>query len=536
MTELDKPLRIVVASPSDVQSERDRVPVVVEEVNRWIASFVGLQFEVVRWETDSYPAFHLEGPQGLIDRILRIEDSDILVGIFWKRFGKPTKDGTTGTEHEIRQAYEGWKRNSRPQIMVYFNQKPYSPASKQETDQWGQVLEFKKSFPAEGLWWPYKGKTEFERLLRNHLINFIRDNYLLDGGTQTLSPMSPAVRQMLLLPVAPGILIGREDGLLELKRRLGIASNDQNGTGRLAVVRGWPGVGKSSVAAALAYDSEARATYQDGILWTSLGPKPSLLSALATWGRVLGTNELFKAPTLKEATARLTTLLSHKKMLLIVDDVWETEHAAPFQQIRGDECGLLFTTRETHVAEAIAPLQSAIYNLPVLTPETGLELLTLLAPFALAEYPNESKDLVHDLECLPLALQVAGRTLNAEAKLGWSVKEMLIDLRTGAGIIAQKAPADRADLETQTIPTVAALLRQSTDRLDEFTRDCFSFLGPFAPKPATFDMDALKSVWQVEDPRPVIRNLVSHGLMEPVGGRFQMHALLVAHARSLLIE
>ena len=117
MTKLAKPLRIVVASPGDVQSERDRVPVVVEEVNRWIASFLGLRLEVVRWETDSYPAFHVEGPQGQIDRILRIEDSDLLVGIFWKRFGTSTKGGTTGTEHEIRQAYDAWKRNSRPQIM-----------------------------------------------------------------------------------------------------------------------------------------------------------------------------------------------------------------------------------------------------------------------------------------------------------------------------------------------------------------------------------------------------------------------------------
>jgi hypothetical protein len=301
-------------------------------------------------------------------------------------------------------------------------------------------------------------------------------------------------------------------------------------------VRGWPGVGKSSAAAALAYDSEARRAYQDGILWISLGPKPSLLSALATWGRVLGTDELLKAPTLKQAIAQLTALLSRKRMLLIVDDVWETEHAAPFQQVRGDGCGLLFTTRETHVAEAIASVHAAIYNLPVLTHESALELLALLAPFTVSEYPNESRDLVRDLECLPLAVQVAGRTLNAEAKLGWSVKELLIQLRTGARIIEQKAPADRADLETQTIPTVAALLKQSTDRLDQFTRDCFAYLGPFAPKPATFDIDALKAVWQVEDPRPVVRDLVSHGLMEPVGGRFRMHALLVAHARSLLTE
>jgi hypothetical protein len=113
---------------------------------------------------------------------------------------------------------------------------------------------------------------------------------------------------------------------------------------------------------------------------------------------------------------------------------------------------------------------------------------------------------------------------------------MLHDLRTGAALLAAKAPADRTDLERQTIPTVAALLRQSTDRLSGTTRECFAYLGPFAPKPAMFDLDSLRSVWRTEDPRPIVRELVSRGLLEPVGGRFRMHALLILHARGLLKE
>ncbi len=104
-----KTLKIVVASPGDVQAERDLLEEVVEELNRGVAADRGLRLEVIRWETDAYPGFHPEGPQGLIDPILRIEDSDILIGIFWKRFGTPTKDARSGAEHEIREAYEAWK-------------------------------------------------------------------------------------------------------------------------------------------------------------------------------------------------------------------------------------------------------------------------------------------------------------------------------------------------------------------------------------------------------------------------------------------
>ncbi len=167
-------LRIVVASPGDVQQERDVLPSVIDEVNRVVAADRGLHLELSRWETDTYPGFHLEGPQGLIDQVLKITDCDLLIGIFWKRFGTPTADGKTGTEHEFSLAYEAWQVKQSPQIFVYFNLKPYTPKSKGEIEQWGQVLEFKDKFPKEGLWWPYKGKVQFEKLARNHLINYIR--------------------------------------------------------------------------------------------------------------------------------------------------------------------------------------------------------------------------------------------------------------------------------------------------------------------------------------------------------------------------
>jgi HEAT repeat protein len=170
-------LRVVVASPSDVQAERDILPTVIDELNRGIAAERNLLLELLRWETDAYPGFHPDGPQGLIDPALKIEDCDILIGIFWKRFGTPTEDAQSGTEHEILHACEARQRNHRPQIMVYFNQKAYTPTSKEEIDQWGKVLKFKESFPKEGLWWQYKGKAQFERLLRNHLTQLIRHEY-----------------------------------------------------------------------------------------------------------------------------------------------------------------------------------------------------------------------------------------------------------------------------------------------------------------------------------------------------------------------
>jgi hypothetical protein len=195
MTDFVRILRAVVASPSDVQKERDAVESVINDVNRSTCADRGIRIELARWETDTYPGFHPEGPQGLIDPILRIQDCDILVGIFWKRFGSPTKQSGSGTEHEFETAYRAWQLTKRPQVMMYFNQQPHTPQSKQETDQWGDVLEFRRKFPPEGLWWPYKGASRFATLLRTHLINLISTTYpikatpaVTESPTDRLSP------------------------------------------------------------------------------------------------------------------------------------------------------------------------------------------------------------------------------------------------------------------------------------------------------------------------------------------------------------
>lgn len=168
-------LKVVVASPGDVQAERDCLAEVAEELNHGVAKMKDLWIEIIRWETDAFPGFHAAGSQVLIDSVLKIEECDLLIGIFWKRFGTPVADAGSGTEHEFRLAYQAWLDRGHPQIMVYFNQKSYMPRSPQEAEQQGRVLQFKSDFPKEGLWWEYTGKTRFERLVRRHLTQFIQN-------------------------------------------------------------------------------------------------------------------------------------------------------------------------------------------------------------------------------------------------------------------------------------------------------------------------------------------------------------------------
>ena len=110
LMEPKKAIRIVVVYPGDVKPEREILTAVVAEVNHTLSSVHRpLILELGAWDTDSYPGFHLDGAQGLIDSVLDIAHSDIVIGIFWKRFGTPVKGAGSGVEHELVQAYESWQ-------------------------------------------------------------------------------------------------------------------------------------------------------------------------------------------------------------------------------------------------------------------------------------------------------------------------------------------------------------------------------------------------------------------------------------------
>lgn len=334
-------------------------------------------------------------------------------------------------------------------------------------------------------------------------------------------------------PPPPAVFTGRDQDLALLKQRLtGEASPARPQT---VIVRGGPGLGKTAVARQLAHEADLRAAFPDGVLWIPLTPHPNLLAAMAAAGRALGAAEFQQARTLEEAAARLAELLHARRMLILIDDAWQAEHASPFLA-GGPGCAHLVTTRVTAVAERLAPTPAGLVVLPPLSEPASLQLLSLLADRVVAEQPGPCADLARRLEGSPLGLQVAGRLLREEARRGFGVLELLASLRDGPALLEAPAPADRADLASETTPTVAAVLQTSIEHLDAQARQCFARLGALAPEPATFDLPALQHLWQLPEPRPILRRLIDRGILEYVEtrGRYWMHALFVMLARHWL--
>jgi hypothetical protein len=468
----------------------------------------------------------------------KLEDADLYVGIFAHRYGyiESETDGRSVTEIEFDYAGE-----CKLDRLCFLVEPAYPwPPDAVDHENYPRLQQFKNRLSASLIRAQFTTVDNFEKHLIQALVKWKERHHITSSAPADDELQAPVATA----PPRPLLLIGREEDLRYLRLRFGIPQQGETESMRdITIVHGWPGVGKTALVTALAYDPAVtgkEGQYPDGVLWAHLGESASPFSELAAWGRALGVPNIAQAPSLEEMMARLRGILQCKRMLLIVDDVWQAEDAAPFR-VAGPECTTLITTRLLTIGEQLATRPDDLYRLGVLSDEKGLELLQQLAPTVVKAYPNKCAVLVRDLEGLPLALRVAGRVLESEAtKYGMDgVLNLIGDLHTSGKTLEQFAPDDRFDPKTGITPTIDLLLKQSTDylqRLSPDAYDAYAFLGAFAPKPATFDRDAMKAVWGVNDPMPIIRLLVDLGLLEPLPalGRFWMHSLLVKHAESLL--
>jgi len=249
MGKVEERIRVVVVSPGDVARERAVAQTVVDELNRGVAGDRGCRLSLWRWEIDARPGMHLEGPQGLIDELMELQDADVVVGVFWKRFGTPTGDADSGTEHELRRAWAAWQRQGRPEVMVYFCSRAYSAKTPDELVQWQRVLEFQQALPEQQLWWRYTTVAKFERLLREHLTTFVLARGAVPEPRRVSLSAGDAQRR---LPLPSVLAAGVEDVLVgrapDLEVLAGVYAQVAGGSRRLVLLGGEPGIGKTRLA------------------------------------------------------------------------------------------------------------------------------------------------------------------------------------------------------------------------------------------------------------------------------------------------
>jgi hypothetical protein len=220
------------------------------------------------------------------------------------------------------------------------------------------------------------------------------------------------------------VLFGQEEHLRELKRLLGlppegvVVTSGAQEAGEVGIVgvKGMGGVGKTTMAKKLYDEPDVRGWFEGGICWLKVGPKPSddkirdrqkeILKRLAD------VNENPRDPA--EGRALIRKRLTEKRVLICLDDVWESVSVGEAVVDVGD---LALGSRILKTSRVRESIGGRVYDLDALKEEPAWELFCWHA-FGGEKPPKDLAELAKEAagRCagLPLALRVLGRQV-AEA-------------------------------------------------------------------------------------------------------------------------
>lgn len=166
---------LFIASPSDVEEERESLENIVRELNvAWNKRDIHLN--LIKWESHIYPGKSSEDSQQVINQQLP-EKVDIFIGILFSRIGTKTSKSDSGTIEEFEKALNQHEQDSESiNIMFYFKRGAEINFDEFDFSQLEKVNEFRKTQQENGLLTrDYKNISEFEELVRTHLNTLLMD-------------------------------------------------------------------------------------------------------------------------------------------------------------------------------------------------------------------------------------------------------------------------------------------------------------------------------------------------------------------------
>ncbi len=331
------------------------------------------------------------------------------------------------------------------------------------------------------------------------------------------------------VPPMPPHFVGRGDLVQKMVR--------QFRSGEDLAVEGLPGVGKTTLAVALARHLRVRRNFKDGILWASLGPHADLASTLTSWAEALKL-DITRSISEPERAQAIRDAIGQKRMLLVIDDVWDF-NAAEALRCGGPNCCHLVTTRDKSIARKLVGT-AWVKSLPTLDEDQAYELLEALAPEACTADPDAVRSLGVAVDGLPLAIRLIGGYLAAPEHSMFP--DLFPDLSDEA-LAELKDPKKRLQLAEQRLGvlsgekiTLQDTIALSLHGLPNQAKTAFYALGAFAPKPARFGREAADAVTRASGSTLSLlaaRNLLE---IEPKERQLAVHPTIADVARTKLDE
>lgn len=328
-------------------------------------------------------------------------------------------------------------------------------------------------------------------------------------------------------------LIGRDLLLTQLKEHLCSGRK-----GSAVALNGLPGIGKTTLAAALAQDPSIQAHFADGVLWAGLGPDPDLPGLLSRWGTLLGiaSAQAARLTSSEEWVKALRVIIGLRRFLLVIDDAWQIEAALAFK-MGGPHCAYLLTTRFPQLALQFAP--DGATAIGELSEEEGLTLLTQLAPEIMTTDPDNARLLVHSIGGLPLALTITGNYLRTQAynKQPRRIRAALARLQNAQERLLLTSPlVERSTtLSSDISVSLQTIIAMSERQLSKQAQSALRSLSVFPPKPNSFSEEAAVAVCMT--PVEALDELSDAGLLESSEpGRYTLHQVIADYAQTHLTD
>jgi len=158
-----------IATPSDVIQERRLIREIVSEWNIINSKSKKVLLQVLGWENDVYSSVSEGSAQSTINKQI-LNESDLLIGVFWTRIGTNTKEYLSGSVEEINKHIE-----SNKPVMLFFSNMPVTPDSIKK-EQYDKLLVFKAECQEKGLVNSYDNIEDFTKKFRSQLGLFRNKN------------------------------------------------------------------------------------------------------------------------------------------------------------------------------------------------------------------------------------------------------------------------------------------------------------------------------------------------------------------------
>lgn len=333
----------------------------------------------------------------------------------------------------------------------------------------------------------------------------------------------PTVRPILVpaeLPAPDPAFSGRATLVDDIAGRL------TSGPGRIVILHGRGGTGKSTLALRVA--QHVTRHYPDGQLYVGMhgatpGREPlSARAAVARCLRSLGFADREIPDDIDEAAAQLRSALANRRLLLVLDDVRDAAQVRPMLPGATGRSSVVVTSRR-----AMPTVGTDHISVGVLDNADAIELLArVVGSDRVAAEPEAAADIVDLCGRLALAVRIAAARL--VARTDWTLSTMATRLAD------ERHRLDELESDDLTVRSSCAI---SVDTLDEDAAHLFQYLGVLDL--ATISPHAAAALVRRTVPAAerLLDALVDVHLADPSGGpRRVLHDLVRLYARDLAHE